>query len=270
MKPNIIFQVSEQYIAGQTGVFSIEINAPIDYVGEVVSMGEFEKLDNVEVIELFNKEEASWETLPNGLNYLTDTPFSPIEQVFTFRVKFKTIENTALDFKLVNSEDMLTIVAEAQTNFQVVQEGTPYMEIYELFLNTITDERIASLTIEEIEEELLPLLKKSIFYLCRIAKEADFDLHLRDDSKQIFLQKLTEHEKVVLAFAMVVCWTEQQLNSTRFINQQYYDAGIKTYSPNETMKNLLALNDNYSLKLKNKLTEYNYKVVDVSRFGGNE
>jgi hypothetical protein len=36
------------------------------------------------------------------------------------------------------------------------------------------------------------------------------------------------------------------------------------------MKNLLTLHDDYYKKLKNRLTEYNYKVVDISQFGGNE
>jgi hypothetical protein len=149
-------------------------------------------------------------------------------------------------------------------------EGTEYLEIYEAFLSAVTDDRLAELSEEELEEELLPLLKRSIYYLCRIAKVAGFDLHDRDDDNYCFNQKLSDHEIEVLAFAMVVCWTEQQLDSSRLIEQQYYDAGIKTYSPNETMKNLLTLHDDYYKKLKNRLTEYNYKVVDISQFGGNE
>lgn len=152
---------------------------------------------------------------------------------------------------------------------EIVENGTPYMEIYDLFLSAITDERMALLTIEELQEELLPLLNRAIYYLCRIAKVAGFDLDMKDDKNYCFKQILTEHEKNVLSFAMVVNWTEQQLNSSRLIEQQYYDAGIKTYSPNETMRNLITLNDNYNKKLKNLLTEYNYKVVDISQFGGN-
>lgn len=153
---------------------------------------------------------------------------------------------------------------------EIIGEGTPYMEIYESFLSAITDDRIAQLTVEELQEEFLPLLKRAIYYLCRIAKVAGFDLHERDDEAYCFKQKLSDHEIEVLAFAMVVCWTEQQLNSSRLIEQQYYDAGIKTYSPNETMRNLLTLHDDYYKRLRNRLTEYGYKTVDISQFGGHE
>ena len=118
--------------------------------------------------------------------------------------------------------------------------------------------------------DLLPLLKRSIYYLCRIAKVPGFNLHNRDDHNYVFMQKLTDHEIECLAWGMVVSWTEQQLNSTRLIEQVYYDAGIKTYSPNDTMRNLLTLHDDYYKKLKNRLTEYGYKTVDISKFGGNE
>ena len=97
-----------------------------------------------------------------------------------------------------------------------------------------------------------------------------YDLHARNDEEGYFEQSLSDHEIECLAWGMVVSWTEQQLNSTRLIEQQYYDAGIKTYSPNETMKNLLELHDGYYKRLKNRLTEYGYKTIDISTFGGNE
>lgn len=149
-------------------------------------------------------------------------------------------------------------------------KGTPYMEVYEAFLSTITDDRIASMTEEEIQIEFLPLLKRAIYYLCRIASVAGFNLHERNDEEYYFKQTLSDHEIECLAFAMTVSWAEQQLNSTRLIQQQYYDAGIKTYSPNETMRNLTTLYDTYYKRLRNKLTEYGYKTVDIYQFGGND
>lgn len=154
--------------------------------------------------------------------------------------------------------------------------GTKYIEIYESFLSAVTDDRFAVMSEEELMTDLLPLLKRSIYYLCRIAKETEYrvlpgyDLHARNDEEGYFEQSLSDHEIECLAWGMVVSWTEQQLNSTRLIEQQYYDAGIKTYSPNEMMKNLLELHDGYYKRLKNRLTEYGYKTIDISTFGGNE
>ena len=138
--------------------------------------------------------------------------------------------------------------------------GTKYIEIYESFLSAVTDDRFAVMSEEELMTDLLPLLKRSIYYLCRIAKETEYRV----------LPGYDLHEIECLAWGMVVSWTEQQLNSTRLIEQQYYDAGIKTYSPNETMKNLLELHDGYYKRLKNRLTEYGYKTINISTFGGNE
>ena len=154
--------------------------------------------------------------------------------------------------------------------------GTPYIEIYDVFLSSITDERYAAMEEAELMEELLPFLKRAIYYLCRLAKqttyrsidEVGYDLHDRDDVAYRFAEELSEHEINCLAWAMVVCWSEQQMNSTRLIRNIYYDAGIKTYSPNETLKNLITLHDTYYKQLKNLLTEYTYKVMDISQFGG--
>ena len=112
----------------------------------------------------------------------------------------------------------------------------------------------------------------------RDTKYTDLNTTLSAVGKAVFVNfyydfknaSLSDHEIECLAWGMVVSWTEQQLNSTRLIEQQYYDAGIKTYSPNETMKNLLELHDGYYKRLKNRLTEYGYKTIDISTFGGNE
>ena len=47
--------------------------------------------------------------------------------------------------------------------------GTKYIEIYESFLSAVTDDRFAVMSEEELMTDLLPLLKRSIYYLCRIA-----------------------------------------------------------------------------------------------------
>lgn len=148
--------------------------------------------------------------------------------------------------------------------------GTKYLEIYDAFLSALTDERLANLSEQELQEELLPVLKTAIYDLCRLAAQAGYDLDDRDDVNYHFNIVLSSHEIECLGFLMVVKWTEQQLNSSRLVEQQYYDAGIKTYSPNETMRNLTTLHEQYSKKAKNKLTEYTYKTVPIGLFGGNE
>lgn len=148
--------------------------------------------------------------------------------------------------------------------------GTTYLEIYESFLSNINDSVYASLTEEELQIELLPVLKSAIFSLCRLAAQAGYDLEDRNDETYSFNIELSSLEIECLGILMVKKWVELQLNSSRLIEQQYYDAGIKTYSPNETMKNLLTMADIYDKRAKNKLTEYTKLIVPISSFGGNE
>lgn len=144
---------------------------------------------------------------------------------------------------------------------------TTYQDIYVRFLSKVEDEYLASLDDEELNTALYPLLLSAINGFSRISEH---NLRQRDERARVFYETLSEDEIEVLAILMKPIWLERYLNSSRKIEQQYFDAGIKTYSPNETMRNLLTLHDDYHKKLKNRLTEYGYKTVDISQFGGHE
>ena len=147
--------------------------------------------------------------------------------------------------------------------------GTGYWDIYERFLGYVSDDYLAALSDDALEEQLLPVLGSAIYDLYRLALKAGFDLENRCDQAQCFNIVLGDNEIECLAVLMVVKWTEQQLNSSRLIEQQYYDAGIKTYSPNETMKNLLTLHEQYIKKAKSKLHEYAFRTTPIDSLGGN-
>lgn len=258
------------FVINQEGVFSLRIEAN-DLEGEKVS--KYLGVSNpfgISSISFFNKESDEWESF--SVNSLLPNDILEDEEI-KFKVVFNSAGEYPFEFILHFDEEQCEDISfnfKVNVKESVSEEGTLYSEVYEQFLSAVTDDRYAQMTEEELMIDLLPLLKRSIYYLCRIAKVPGFNLHNRDDHNYVFMQKLTEHEIECLAWGMVVSWTEQQLNSTRLIEQVYYDAGIKTYSPNDTMRNLLTLHDDYYKKLKNRLTEYNYKVVDISKFGGNE
>jgi hypothetical protein len=147
--------------------------------------------------------------------------------------------------------------------------GTGYWDIYQRFLGYLSDDYLASLSDDELEEQLLPVLSSAIYNLSRLALGAGIDLSKRFDMAQCFTISLGDDEIECLAILMVVKWTEQQLNSSRLIEQQYYDAGVKTYSPNETMKNLLTLHERYTKKAKSALREYAVKKTSIESLGGN-
>lgn len=268
MKPILSLDMPNVFIINESTEVNLKIVAN-DSVGEgdnlICTVSNPAAIENIMV---YNKVSAEWETktyeeLQEGLNIIID------DSIMNFLFTFSAEGNQSIEF-ILEAEDV-----HIKNDFLVsaeedVEDGTPFMDIYEQFLSCISDDRYALMSQEELMAEFLPLLKRSIYYLCRLAKVPGYNLHARDDEEGKFLQKLTEHEIECLSWGMVVAWVEQQMNSTRFIQQAYYDAGIKTYSPNDTMRNLLTLHDTYYNRLKNKLTEYTFKTVDIYQFGGNE
>ena len=137
---------------------------------------------------------------------------------------------------------------------------TTYQQIYERFLSKIEDEYLASLNDDELNSSLYPLLLGAINGFSRISEH---NLRKRDERSHVFYETLTEDEIEVLAILMKPLWLERYLNSSRKIEQQYYDAGIKTYSPNENLRNLTAMYQQYLADARKAKTEYTYKRVSV-------
>lgn len=137
---------------------------------------------------------------------------------------------------------------------------TEYKDIYGRFLSKIEDEYLASLDDETLNRELYPLLLSAINDFSRIAEH---NLRKRDERSKVFYETLSEDEIEVLAVLMKPVWLERYLNSSRKIEQQYYDAGIKTYSPNENLRNLTNMYQQYLVDARKAKTEYTYKRVSV-------
>ena len=138
---------------------------------------------------------------------------------------------------------------------------TEYMTIYSRFLSKVEDEYLASLNEEQLNVALYPLLLSAINDFARISEH---NLRLRDENAHVFYEVLTEDEIETLAILMKPVWLERYLNSSRKIEQQYYDAGIKTYSPNENLKNLTNMYQQYLADARKAKTEYTYKRVSIT------
>ena len=132
---------------------------------------------------------------------------------------------------------------------------TEYYDVYVRFLSKVEDEYLASLEDEEIHKNLYPLMLSAINSFARIAEH---NLRKRDERARVFYETLSDDEIEVLAILMKPAWLERYINSSRKIEQQYYDAGIKTYSPNENLRNLTTLDQQYLADGRKALTEYTY------------
>ena len=137
---------------------------------------------------------------------------------------------------------------------------TTYQDIYVRFLSKIEDEYLASLDDTALNVALYPLLLSAINNFSRVSEH---NLRKRDERSQVFYETLTDDEIEVLAVMMKPLWLERYLNSSRKIEQQYFDAGIKTYSPNENLRNLTAMYQQYLVDARKAKTEYTFKRVSV-------
>jgi len=143
---------------------------------------------------------------------------------------------------------------------------TEYYDVYVRFLSKIEDEYLASLDEDKLHIALYPVLLSAINSFARISEH---NLRKRDERARVFYETLTDDEIEVLAICMKPVWLERYINSSRKIEQQYYDAGIKTYSPNENLRNLTVLYQQYLADMRKVLHEYTYKRVSiVGNFGG--
>ena len=139
--------------------------------------------------------------------------------------------------------------------------GTSYYDVYVRFLSKVEDEYLASLDDTKLNSALYPLLLGAINSFARIAEH---NLRDRDESEKAFTDTLSEDEIEVLGIAMTPVWLQRYINSSRKIEQQYYDAGIKTYSPNENLRNLTVLYQQYLGDARVALTEYTKKTVSIT------
>ena len=140
-------------------------------------------------------------------------------------------------------------------------EVTEYSDVYVRFLSKIEDEYLASLNDDEVNKALYPIMLGAINSFARIAEH---NLRKRDERAHVFYEKLSDDEVEVLAILMKPIWLERYMNSSRKIEQQYYDAGIKTYSPNENLRNLTVMYQQYLADARAAKTEYTYKRVSVT------
>ena len=135
--------------------------------------------------------------------------------------------------------------------------GTPYNEIYNMFLSDIKDRKLISML---APAELVDILE---YYLLESAdihfKRCEKDLSDRDVELQQFNLDLTNEEKRILAKGMRIKW----LSSNFVANEQLLNARLTTkdyniFSPANQLKVLMSLEVEFKRELRALITRYQY------------
>ena len=138
--------------------------------------------------------------------------------------------------------------------------ATSYDNIYDRFVNKITDFNIVELDDYSLGDMLQGWLKSAIVR----SRKCQHDLSKRDDELQEFEEDLSDLEIELLAMGMLDAWFSQYLNSTENVLQFIGGKEEKYYSQANHIAELRALREQNLLEM-NRLHNY-YTYTNNSYF----
>jgi hypothetical protein len=138
--------------------------------------------------------------------------------------------------------------------------ATSYDNIYDRFVNKITDFNIVELDDYSLGDMLKGWLKSAIVR----SRKCQHDLSKRDDELQEFEEDLSDLEIELLAMGMVDAWLSQYLNSTENVLQFIGGKEEKYYSQANHIAEVRALREQNLIEM-NRLHNY-YTYTNNSYF----
>ena len=138
--------------------------------------------------------------------------------------------------------------------------GTPYQEVYDRFLQKITDQEFLSLPDEDIDQFCFRYLRSAITNFKKCKK----DLSDRDDSTMSFSVSLENDEVEILAIIMIEQWVSPQICNIQNLKQFMGDREFKYYSQANHLDKLLLLKDSLQSDSEREVTNYTYEQSDLS------
>ena len=135
--------------------------------------------------------------------------------------------------------------------------STPFSEIYAIFLNDITDQRLVDLlTPEELGDVLEDYLMESAAVHF---KECKKDLNDMDLEAKVFNSNLTHEEKVILSKGMKLKWLQSNFiaNESRLVSR-LTTKDYRIFSPANHLKILLEINNETKTEMRELIMSYLY------------
>jgi hypothetical protein len=137
---------------------------------------------------------------------------------------------------------------------------TPFTDVFQRFLNKVTDSNLASLLPDTLESIMTEYLRSAIvrFRKCKQNLQ-DFDVDL-----QQFNIDLTIEEIEILANWMRLEWIDQQINRIELVKQSLSSKDYAMYSQANHLQSLLSLRDVTSKDNYTLMKYYSYDNNDLS------
>jgi len=139
--------------------------------------------------------------------------------------------------------------------------ATSFSEVYDLFMQQVTDYRLTDLfeTSEpDFENYLLAWLEYAVAEFTDIC---DQDISF-DDGDDAFSVTLTRENKVVLATLMMKYWLQKNVNDITQMNLHITDRDFKVASEGQNLREKAAYLNIVKEQCSQLLNDYGYKKVD--------
>lgn len=138
--------------------------------------------------------------------------------------------------------------------------GTPLSEVYDLFLQTVTDYRLTTL-LETSENDFETYVQSFLIFSINDFDICDQSL-VFDGTTRVFTQTLTSTNKVVLATLMMKYWLQKLVNDVTQINLHIGDRDFKVSSEAMNLKEKSTHLNMVKEQCSQILNDYGYKRVD--------
>ena len=140
--------------------------------------------------------------------------------------------------------------------------GTSLSEIYDLFMQLITDYRLIALfntSEEDFETYLEPWIMNAIMDFSVCSQDLEYDNYTKS-----FSNVLTQENKLILANLMVKYWATKNVNDITQMNLHVTDRDFKVFSEAQNLREKQAHLNNIKETCSQLLVDYSYRKVDWS------
>jgi hypothetical protein len=131
---------------------------------------------------------------------------------------------------------------------------TSYSEIYQRFLNKISDYDFLNLSEEEVESIMKNYLKSAIVWFTSCRQ----DLSARDETLEQFNSTLTDEEIEILTTLMIPEWLKPRINTTENLKQHMSTKDFQMFSQANHLKELKDLKKDSVKEAQQLMSRYSY------------
>lgn len=133
--------------------------------------------------------------------------------------------------------------------------GTPYSDIYALFLQQVTDQSLGNMLPADMNYHMSRWLMSAS---TKFALDCRQDILSRDSSSQAFTVVLTDLEQQILAQLMVVEWLSPALYTAQLLRQVISDKDFKVHSQANHIEQLAKLRNYAQDEAESLIMRYSY------------